>query len=64
MRTMPKPLFEAVGVVVPFVKELRETRYQFDLPFELDSTAAQETFGLAPTPWLQALTESLAALPD
>ena len=62
--TLPKPLFSAVGVVVPFVKELRETRYQFDHPFLVDSSAAERTFGLAPTPWLQALTESLAALKD
>jgi hypothetical protein len=25
--------------------------YQFEDPFVLDSTAAQRTFGLAPTPW-------------
>ena len=61
---LPKSVMTAVGVFVPFVKELRETRHQFDHPFVLDSSAAQQTFGLAPTPWTEALTESLAALPD
>lgn len=61
--TIPGPVFNAMGVVVPFVKELRETRYQFDRLFELDSSLAQRTFGLAPTPWFEALSASLAALP-
>ena len=32
------------------VRETIEMRYQFERPFLLDSTAAQRTFGLAPTP--------------
>lgn len=48
--------------VAPLVRALEETRYQFDRPFELDSRAAQETFGLAPTPWERALAETVASL--
>ena len=47
----------ALGLAVPFVRELGEVRYQFVRPFVLDSRAAQETFGLAPTP----IEEGLAA---
>jgi len=41
--------------VVPTVRELDETAYQFNQPFVLDSSAAQRTFDLAPTPWHNAL---------
>ena len=30
------------------MRELRETQHQFRRPFVLDSSAAQQTFGLAP----------------
>ena len=49
------------GVVVPFMRELRETRHQFERPFVLDSTLTQQTFGLAPTPWEDALEATIAA---
>lgn len=48
--------------VAPVVRELDETAYQFELPFVLDSTAATETFGLEPTPWDQALAETVSWL--
>jgi nucleoside-diphosphate-sugar epimerase len=53
-----RPLLRAVGLVSPVVREVREVLYQFEQPFVLDSTAAQRTFALAPTPW----DESLAAV--
>jgi nucleoside-diphosphate-sugar epimerase len=53
----PQLLVRALGLAVPFVRELGEVRHQFTRPFVLDSRAAQETFGLAPTP----LEEGLAA---
>ena len=59
--TVPRPLGTAAGLVVPFMRELRETRHQFERPFVLDSTLTQETFGLAPTPWEEALTVTIAA---
>lgn len=45
--------------VVPLIRELDETDYQFDRPFVLDSSAAQQRFGLAPTPWSEALAETV-----
>jgi hypothetical protein len=53
----PHLLVRALGFAVPFVRELEEVRYQFTRPFVLDSRAAQETFGLAPT----RLADGLAA---
>jgi len=46
---IPYPLLWATGLFVPLVRELRTTRYQFVLPFVLDSSLTEETFGLAPT---------------
>jgi hypothetical protein len=47
--------FEADRVL----RELPEVAYQLERPFILDSSAAQETFGLAPTPWRQVLAETV-----
>ena len=48
--SIPWPAVRLMGVFVPFMRELRETRYQFDEPFVVDSSAAETTFGLTPTP--------------
>ena len=61
VRTLPRPLGTAAGVVVPFMRELRETRHQFERAFVLDSTLTQQTFGLAPTQWEDALEATIAA---
>jgi len=61
VRVLPRPLGTAAGAVVPFMRELRETRHQFERPFVLDSELTQRTFGLAPTPWDEALTTTVAA---
>ncbi|MGP4024882.1 NAD-dependent epimerase/dehydratase family protein [Actinomadura sp. 3N407] len=58
---LPRPVFNALGLVSPMMKELRETRYQFDRPYILDSTAFQSTFGMAPTPMDDALKTVVAA---
>jgi nucleoside-diphosphate-sugar epimerase len=61
VRSLPRPLGTAAGVVVPFMRELRETRHQFEREFVLDSTLTEQAFGLAPTPWEEALTTTIAA---
>ncbi len=61
VRVLPRPLGTAAGLVVPFMRELRETRHQFERPFVLDSDLTQRTFGLEPTPWDDALTTTIAA---
>ena len=49
VRRLPAVALLAAELVSPLARELRETRYQLDRPFVLDSTAAQRTFGLSPT---------------
>jgi nucleoside-diphosphate-sugar epimerase len=49
--TIPSVLLRGMGLASPLMRELRETEYQFRDAFVMDSSAAQETFGLKPTPW-------------
>lgn len=60
--TLPAPLVTAAGYLVPFMREVQETRHQFERPFVLESTSTQQTFGLAPTPWDVALKTTVDAL--
>jgi hypothetical protein len=55
----PAAALRLLGLVNPTVRELEETLYQFQRPFVMDSTAAQQTFGLAPTPWPEVLEATL-----
>lgn len=56
---MPRPLVRLLGLVVPMLGEMEHIRYQFERPFVLDSSEVQSTFGLSPTPFDQALTETI-----
>jgi nucleoside-diphosphate-sugar epimerase len=58
--TLPHLAVRAIGLVIPMMRELEETRYQFVRPFVLDSTAAERTFGLTPTPWAQVCAATVA----
>lgn len=59
---MPYAALWTAGLVNPFIRELRATRYQFVRPFVLDSTLARTTFGLEPTAIDEALRSALAGL--
>ncbi|MGB2568263.1 NAD-dependent epimerase/dehydratase family protein [Micromonospora citrea] len=59
---MPYPVLWLGGLVDPMARELRETAYQFDRPFLMDSTAATTTLGVAPTPLDRAVEEIVEAL--
>jgi len=56
---LPRVAVSVGGWFSPMLRELWETRHQFERPFVLDSTAAQEKFGLAPTPWETQLQETI-----
>lgn len=62
IRRMPYPVLWAGGVFDPTVRELRETQYQFTAPFVLDSSDAQATFGLRPTPYEDSLRQTIDGL--
>lgn len=63
VRVIPRPVVTALGTVWPLLRELRETRHQFEKPFVLDATQTEQTFGLRATPWEDALKATVAALP-
>jgi hypothetical protein len=48
---IPSVVLRGMGLAWPLMRELRETEYQFREDFVMDSTAAQASFGLKPTPW-------------
>lgn len=48
-----------MGVAVPVMRELKETLYQFDRPFVVDSSAFTQTFGITPTPWDEVLASTV-----
>ncbi|WAX58131.1 hypothetical protein M6B22_05020 [Jatrophihabitans cynanchi] len=48
IRSLPYAALWAAGLFNAQLRELRETQYQFRGPFVLDSTAAEQTFGLRP----------------
>jgi hypothetical protein len=56
---MPAAMLWFGGLFSPNAREFREVRYQFERPFVLDSSAAEKTFGLAPTPLDDALRTML-----
>ena len=59
VRTVPAAVLRIAGLFSPLMRELAETRYQFNEDFVMDSTAAQQEFGLAPTPWPEVLRDLL-----
>ncbi len=61
VREYPGILIRAMGLFNPMMRELAEVAYQLEDPFVLDSTAAQQTFGLAPTPWDEVLAGVIAS---
>ncbi len=55
---LPPALLTTAGVFSPQLREFKETRYQFDRPFLLDSSACTATFGITATP----MDEAFAAI--
>ena len=60
----PAWLMRGFGLVNPVIREFAEVSYQFERPFVLDSSAAERTFGLTPTPWDEVLAGMVAAYLD
>jgi nucleoside-diphosphate-sugar epimerase len=56
-RQLPRWLLTVVGAFSPTVRELREVMHQHTQPWILDSSAAENTFALSPTPWPTILDE-------
>jgi len=51
VKGFPKGTLALSGLFVPIMREMRETEYQFQRPYVLDSSAIERELGLTPTPW-------------
>jgi len=60
VKGLPNFVLTAGGLVSPLLRELKETRYQFERPFVMDSSAATATFGITPTPLDEAAAATVA----
>jgi nucleoside-diphosphate-sugar epimerase len=58
---VPAAALTVAGLFSPELRELKETLYQFDRPFVLDSSAFTRAFGIEATPTDGALRAILAA---
>jgi nucleoside-diphosphate-sugar epimerase len=61
VHVVPRAVTGALGLLWPVVREMAAERWQFDDPFVAQAPLTTATFGLEPTPWRAALTESLRA---
>jgi nucleoside-diphosphate-sugar epimerase len=61
VKEYPSLLIRGMGLFNPLMRELPEVAYQIENSFVLDSSAAQRTFGLEPTPWDDVLAGLLAS---
>lgn len=64
IRTVGANMLRMVGLFNPDARELVEMLYEFDRPFVMDSSRAQRTFSLEPTPWPEIITETLRRNPQ
>lgn len=64
IRRAPRPLLRALGLVNPTVRELWEMLYEFEQPFLVDGSRAEERLGIAPTPLPDAVRETVAWFRD
>lgn len=60
MRSVPRLALRALGLFQPMMRELAEMSYEFEEPFELDTTRYQSTFGTDTTPLVTAVGASVA----
>lgn len=60
VRRIPPLALRVSGLFVPMMRELQETRHQFERPFVLDSSAYTATFGESATPLDEALKTTVA----
>ncbi|WP_394834533.1 NAD-dependent epimerase/dehydratase family protein [Pendulispora rubella] len=57
MMRVPKWFVRAAGVFDPFMREIVEMMYQWEVPFVLDDSRFRRTFGYGPTPIEEAVVE-------
>jgi nucleoside-diphosphate-sugar epimerase len=59
---IPWGVLRALGVALPFLREVVDVRHQFDQEFVVDASATTATFGLTATPWDQVVAATAGAV--
>jgi nucleoside-diphosphate-sugar epimerase len=59
IRSVPKFVVRALGLVDPLMRELGEMSYEFEEPFVLDTSKFESTFGSSGTPLATAIAETI-----
>jgi len=57
MKRVPKLLLRGMGIFSPFMREVVEMTYQWEVPFVIDDTRFRTTFGVMPTPVDEAVAD-------
>lgn len=60
MVRVPRLLLRAAGVFSPFMREVVEMTYQWEVPFEVDDGRFRAAFGQGPTPFPDAVAATAA----
>ncbi|MFE4518480.1 NAD-dependent epimerase/dehydratase family protein [Kitasatospora sp. NPDC056783] len=60
VRPLPSAVLAAAGLFSPLLRELRETRYQFDRPFVVDCSAYEAAFTVRATPLEEQVRATVA----
>jgi hypothetical protein len=53
-------MLRAIGLVMPFMRELPEMAYQWEVPFVIDDAKFRARFGTAPTPLAEQIATTAA----
>ena len=57
-RTLPAPLLTPIGLFSPFLREMREMRFQWDRPYRVDASKFARTFWSDVTPFESGVRET------
>jgi nucleoside-diphosphate-sugar epimerase len=60
LEAVPTWLLRALGLLNPTLRELAEMTYQWQQPYVVDDTKFRQAFALEPTPWDDAVAQTLA----
>jgi nucleoside-diphosphate-sugar epimerase len=60
LSSMGKTMMAIGGLFIPEAKESVEMMYEFDMPFIIDSSRFEKTFGMRATPMREAIKETVA----
>lgn len=61
--SVPLVIEKVLGLFNPIIRELSETKYQFNTPFIMSDEKARKAFGLSPKPWKEMIRDLVASYP-